>query len=158
MALSAIDIISPKITLYYYGRKSHHSSIGGLLSLFFLISIVFLFFYFLWDFFEPKMLSSVIYHQITNDRIFQTIDYSGINHFIQLFSQQKNGLFGELDNKNVIIYSIKENQTLFYENLSLNLAETEHWLYDKCENIYDINNNFFPEISQSIPGYSKLNI
>ena len=155
MALSAIDIISPKITLYYYGRKSHHSSIGGLLSLFFLISIVFLFFYFLWDFFEPKMLSSVIYHQITNDRIFQTIDYSGINHFIQLFSQQKNGLFGELDNKNVIIYSIKENQTLFYENLSLNLAETEHWLYDKCENIYDINNNFFPEISQSIPGYSK---
>ena len=155
MALSTIDIISPKITLYYYGRKSHISQVGGLLSLFFIIAITLLFFYFTWNLYSPKISSSVIYKQITSDKIFQTLDYSGINHFIQLYSHQGNGLFGDLDNKNIIIYSIRENQTLFYENLSLNLANREHWLYDKCENVYDINKNFFPEISKIIPNYSK---
>jgi hypothetical protein len=155
MAISTLDIMSPKITLYYYGRKSHISRIGGLLSLFFLITILILFFYLIWDLFEPAISSSVIYHQITNDKIYQEINYAGINHFIQLFSNQGKGIFGDLDNKNIIIYSIRENQTLFYDNLSLNLADTEHWLYDKCENVYDINKNLFPEISKNIPSYSK---
>ena len=155
MAISNIDILSPKISLYYYGRNSHISQVGGFLSLFYFITIIILIFSFLWDLIKPNISSSVIYQQITNDKIFQTIDYSGINHFIQLYSHQGNGLFGDLDNKNIIIYSIRENKTMFYDNLRINLAITEHWVYDKCENIYDIDNNFFPEVSKNVPNYSK---
>jgi hypothetical protein len=60
-----------------------------------------------------------------------------------------------LDNKNIIIYSIKEGQTSFNNNLNINLTITEHWLYDKCEKIPEINQNLFPKISKNIPNYLK---
>ena len=31
----------------------------------------------------------------------------------------------------------------------------EHWLYDKCEKVLEINKNLFSEISKIIPDYSK---
>ena len=155
MALSNIDFITPKITLYYNGRNSHISRVGGLLSLFFLIVIIILIFYIICDLLKPEISSSIIYEQITNNKIFQPIDYSGINHFIQIYSHTGNGWFGDLDKKNIIIYSIRENQTMFYDNINLNITNTEHWLYDKCENVYEISKNLFPDISKEIPNYTK---
>ena len=156
MALSIIDFISPKITLYYNGRNSHKSQIGGLLSACLFIVILVLIFYIIWDYIiNPKIRASIIYEQNLNSKIYQSIDYSGINHFLQIYSSKDNGWFGDFDNKNIIIYSVKENQTYSFNDININLSNIEHWLYDKCEKILQINKNLFSEISQNISNYSK---
>ena len=156
MALSIIDFISPKITLYYNGRNSHKSQIGGLLSLCLLILFLVLIFYIIWALIlNPKITSSIIYEQNLNTKIYQNIDYLGINHFLQIYSNKNNGWFGDFDNKNILIYSIKENQTSSFNYLNINLSNMEHWLYDKCEKISGVDKDLFSEISQLIPNYSK---
>ena len=62
MSLSAIDFISPKITLYYKGRKSHISNIGGFFSLCLLVIILLLIIYIIWGvLLNPKITSALIY-------------------------------------------------------------------------------------------------
>ena len=156
MALTSIDFLSPKITLYHKGRNSHVSQIGGLLSLCLLILIFIIIFYIIWDIINPKLFSLFIYEKYNiNNKVSQNISYSGINHFIQIYSNKGNGKFGDYENKNLIIYSIRENKTTFYDNININLSDSEHWLYDKCENVIDIHKNLFSEISKNIPNYSK---
>lgn len=156
MAISSMDFLSPKITLYYKGRNTHISQIGGLLSILLLILIIIIIFYILWDIISPELSSSFIYEiNNSNDKISQTISYSGINHFIQIYTHTGNGWFGDLEKKNIIIYSIKENQNSFNNNLNINLTNTEHWLYDKCEKMSEIDQNLFSKISKTIPNYSK---
>jgi len=156
MAISSMDFLSPKITLYYNGRNTHISQIGGLLSISLLVLIIIIIFYILWDIVNPELSSSFIYEiNNVNDKISQTISYSGINHFIQIYTHTGNGWFGDLDKKNIMIYSIKENQNSFNNNLNINLTNTEHWLYDKCETMSEINQNLFSKISKIIPNYSK---
>lgn len=156
MSLSIFDFISPKITLYYNGRNSHKSPIGGLLSLCLIFIISIYIFYIIWKLLvNPNITSSFIYEENLNTKINQNIDYTGINHFLQIYSNKDNGWFGDFDNKNIIIYSIKENQTYSFNNIYTNFSNIEHWLYDKCEKIYEINKNLFSNISKLIPNYSK---
>ena len=160
MSLSSIDFLSPKITLYYNGHNSHISHIGGLLSVLFLIILFLLIYKCLYDIFDPKLNSSIIYEQNSDEnKYIQILDYLGINHFIQMYSRSNRGWFGDFDNKNIIIYGIKETNNIRYNNeedeLKIDLYNTEHWLYDKCENILEINKNLFSEISHTIRNYSK---
>ena len=138
MSLSTIDFISPKITLYYNGRKSHVSNIGGFFSVCLLVAIILFIFYIIWDVLvDPKIISSLIYEHYLNKKIVQPLNYKGINHFIQLYSQKDDEWLENYDKKSIIIYSIKGNQTISRENPQNNLDNIEHWLYDKCEKIYD---------------------
>jgi len=158
MALSKIDLLSPKITLYYNGYNSHISHIGGLLSLLFLILIILLLINFVFPIIKPEISSIFIYEENIDDAIYnQTIDYSGINHFIQIYGNSNGGIFGDFDKKNIIIYGIKETSENIYSNdeIKTNLSNIEHWIYDKCENIIEINRNLFKEISQIISNYTK---
>ena len=158
MALSKIDFLSPKITLYYNGNNSHNSHMGGLLSLFFLIIIILLMTNFIYQTIKPKITSIFIYEENIDDVIYnQTIDYSGINHFIQIYGNSDGGMFGDFDKKNIIIYGMKETSENVYNNDEnpTNLSNIEHWIYDKCENIIEINKNLFKEISQIISNYTK---
>ena len=156
MAISKIDFISPKITLYYKGRNSHISLIGGFLSICFLILIFLVFFSIIWNILiSPQIISSFAYEQNLSKKILQPISYSGINHFIQLYSYTNNTWFGDLDNKNILVYSIKENQTSSFNNININLENTDHWLYDKCEKVFEENKNFFLRISNNILNFSK---
>ena len=159
MPLSSIDLLSPKITLYYNGRNSHISHFGGLLSLIFLFLLIIAIFHFLYIIVDPQINSAFIYEQNINDiKYNQSFDDSGINHFIQIYSQSNSGWFGDFDNKNIIIYSIKETNKNKYNNdgqTKFDLYTTEHWVYDKCENIFEINKKIFSEISKTISNYSK---
>ena len=154
MALSTIDFISPKITLYYNGRSAHISQIGGILSLFLASLICTIIFYIIWDILiNPKIISSFVYDKYINDKIYFSFNNSELNHFMQIYSNTDNGWFGDYDNKNIIVYSIKENQTSSFDNLNLEI--TEHWVYDKCKAIFEIDKYFFSEISKKIPNYDK---
>ena len=157
MNISSLDYISPKITLKYNGRNSHISRIGGFLSLCLSIIFCILIFYCFWNLLEPKFYSSFLYEESTNDnKLYQYINYSGINHFLQLYSHSNNGWFGEMDDKNMIIYAVKENNNLYRNKyLNLELSNIEHWLYDKCDKINNIDANLFDEISKYINNYTS---
>mgnify|MGYP006873041801 CR=1 FL=1 len=157
MQISSFDFISPKITLKYNGRNSHISRIGGFLSLCLFIIICISTFYCFWSLFEPKFYSSLLYEENTNDnKLSQNINYSGINHFLQIYSYSNNGWFGDFDNRNIIIYAVKENNKLIRNNYSSGkLSDIEHWLYDKCDKINNININLFDEISNYVKNYTS---
>ena len=158
MSLSSIDFLSPKITLFYKGRSSHISRIGGLLSSIFLIVLIIFTINFLLQITDPQISSVSIYEKYMDDiKYNQNLDYSGINHFIQLYSDTSKGWFGEFDNKNIIIYGIKENTSIYNnkDETKIDLYKIEHWVYDKCENIEEINKNLFKDISQIIKDYTK---
>ena len=157
MNISSFDFISPKITLKYNGRNSHVSRIGGFLSLCLSIIFCLLIFYFFWNLFEPKLYSSFLYEESANDnKLYQNINYSGINHFLQIYSHSNNGWSGEIDEKNIIIYAIRENNNLYRNNyFNLDLSNIEHWLYDKCDKINNIDVNLYDEISKYIKNYTS---
>ena len=158
MSLSSIDLLSPKITLFYNGHNSHISHIGGLLSLIFVIILILFIFIHILKLVEPQINSVFIYEQnVDNNKNNQVIDYSlGLTHFIQIYSNSNSGWFGELDNKNIMIYGIKEFDKKVYKNdnnTKIDLNKTEHWIYDKCENI--INKNLFSDMTKIIENYTK---
>ena len=157
MSFASFDFISPKITLNYNGRNSHVSRLGGFLSLCLLFILCIIIFYCFWDFFHPRYYSSFVYEENTNENlIHQSINYSGINHFLQIYSNSDNGWFGDINNKNIIIYAIKENNNLYGNNyLNIELSSTDHWLYDKCDKIKGINSNLFKDISKFVSNYTK---
>jgi hypothetical protein len=146
MKFSSLDVLSPKITLNYKGNNCHSSTLGGFLSLCLFVLLFIIIFYYFWELFLPNNYSSFIYEDnINNEKYVQRMNYSEINHFIQIYSHSNNGYFGDIDNKNIIIYAIKENKNNNFHNkyyFNLNLSNIEHWLYDRCEKLYDINENF----------------
>ena len=145
MKFSSLDVLSPKITLNYKGNNCHSSRMGGFLSLCFFVLLFIIIFYYFWELFLPNNYSSFIYEDnINNEKYVQRMNYSEINHFIQIYSHSNNGHFGDIDNKNIIIYAIKENKNNFHNQyyFNLNLSNIEHWLYDRCEKLYNINENF----------------
>ena len=154
MTISSLDFLSPKITLNYKGNSSHSSRIGGLLSLCLFVLLFIIIFYYFWEIFHPTYFSSFIseINEETNEKIIQKMSYSEINHFIQIYSNTNNGNFGDIDNKNIIIYAVKDNKNNNYHNknyFNLNLSNIEHWLYDRCDKIYDINGIFSEEVSKN---------
>ena len=159
MSLSSFDYISPKITLYYNGHNSHISRIGGFLSLCLSIIICIIIFYYFWYFISPKYCTSFIYtDNSNNNKISQNINYEGINHFIKIQSNLNNNLLKNINNKNILIYAIKENNNNINNNyLYSDPSNIEHWLYDNCENIYNIEENLFSQISNNVDNY-KLSI
>lgn len=155
MPLSYIDFLSPKITLFYNGNNSHISHFGGLLSLIFIAVLILSIIIHLLQVLKPKINSILIYEQnLDIAKYNQTLDYSGINHFFQVYSRSDSGWFGDFDSKNIIIYGIKEANKMIYNN-KIDLYKTEHWVYDKCENIIEIENHLFSDISKIIKNYTK---
>ena len=155
MTLSSIDFLSPKITLFYNGNNSHISHFGGFLSLIFIVVLILSISIHILQIFEPKINSILVYEQNVDDNKYnQTLGYSGINHFFQVYSRSDSGWFGDFDPKNIIIYGIKEANKKIYDN-NIDLYKTEHWVYDKCENIIEINNHLFSDISKIIKNYTK---
>ena len=63
MPLSSIDFLSHKITLFYNGKNSHISHVGGLLSLLFIVVLILSITIHLLQIFEPKINSILIYEQ-----------------------------------------------------------------------------------------------
>ena len=158
MPFYSFDLISPKITLNYKGNNSHVSRIGGFLSLCLIIILCTLIVYCFIGLLGKKYYTSCIYEEnINQGKIFQTLDYTGINHFIRIFSHTNDEHFGNINNKNIIIYGIKENKYNIYNNkLNSELSNIEHWLYDKCDNIVGIDLSFFNAISNVAQNYSSF--
>ena len=123
MDIAKLDIISPKISLYFNKNNSHSSIFGGILTIIlFLFSILIIVFYFI-QFICHKLQSLLIYEQYLSHKINVTLSNSMIKHYITL---SKVNQYDIIDTKSIIIYGIKN----FIENSN----NTEYWLYDSCSN------------------------
>jgi len=156
MTISSFDLISPKITLNYNGHNSHISRVGGFLSLCLLITLLISVFYYIWGLINPRHYSTFLYEENVGDNNYlQKINFSGINHFLQIYSHSSGGWFGNIDNRNIIIYAIKENNNLYNKSYINELSNVEHWLYDKCERINNIALYLFDDISKFVRNYTS---
>jgi len=156
MTISSFDLISPKITLNYNGHNSHISRVGGFLSICLLTTLCISIFYYIWGLINPRHYSTFLYEENVEDRkYFQKINFSGINHFLQIYSRSSDGWFGNIDNRNMIIYAIKENNNIYYKNYINELSNVEHWLYDRCDRINDISLYLFDDISKFVKNYTS---
>ena len=147
MSLSKLDYISPKITLFYYGKRRHASNLGGILTvLMVLLSASYVFY----------LIYNIISHKITNFMLYRTYfvdagqfyfnDTTGIFHYFQIFDiKQKD--YGEYKSQFIRIFMSRLYTT--YIDKHDNLSENEHWVYDTCKdnkenknidkNLFDIN-------------------
>lgn len=146
MSLKEIDFLSPKITLYYYGSKSHKSLLGSIISLIMVfLSSVYIFYLFY----------SVIKHKISNFMFYKSYlteaghyifnDTTGIYHYFQVYDIV-NKEYGDFDPKYVRIFMSRLYKT--YQNNQSSLSENEHWVYDKCregEDNRNVNKEIFTE-------------
>ena len=122
MDISKLDMISPKISLYFNKNNSHSSKFGGLLSIImFLLSILVIIFYLI-QFIYQNYQSLLIYDQYLSQNINITLNNSSINHYITI----SKGNLTDIDIKNIIIYGTKNDND--------NINNTEYWLYETCPN------------------------
>ena len=148
MSFRSIDYISPKITLFYYGRRRHSSNLGGILTVLMAFFSACYVFYLIYKIFEHKIINFMFYRTFLIDAgQFYFNDTTGIFHFFQLYDTSSK-LYGEYNSKYVRIIMSRLYRT--YVKNQLNLSDNEHWVYDKCrENIdnKNIDKNVFHDNS-----------
>ena len=130
MSLSRLDYISPKITLYYYGKRRHSSKLGGILtSLMVLLSASYVF-YLIYNILRHKTKNFMLYRTFLVDTgQFYFNDTTGIFHYFQIFDI-KNKDYGEYKPQFIRIFMSRLYRT--YIDKHDNLSENEHWVYDTC--------------------------
>ena len=148
--LEDFDYLSPKITLYHYGRKKHSSKFGGLLTItFFSICTTYIVLY-LEDIFTHHTLSLYYYKKYEYEAGEYYLDNKGIFHFIRFYNN--NGYFEKYEQKYIRI--IISNVTDMYPKNNNTLIQNDHWIYDLCENGID-NKNIEKNLFDKIDNYTN---
>ena len=135
MFIKELDFLSPEITLYFKGSKSHSSIISGLLSL---VSISIIFasaIYFFLNFIQRKNPVSYSLNRFIEDSGVFPINSSSLFHFISLGNIETNIIYREFDFRSFRIIGFDSNYAKYLEDK--NLEKYDHWLYGFCNNETD---------------------
>ena len=131
MSLKDIDYLSPKISLFYYGRRRHSAIFGGILTL---IMIIVCFLYIIYLFSEVYLhtSSTIQYyrHFFTEPYIYLFNNTKGIFHYFQIYNPKNNSHLSSFDSKYIRVF-MSQIQEEYKTNPEL-LSNTEHWVYDNC--------------------------
>ena len=149
ISLKDLDFLSPKISLFYYGRRRHSGNFGGILTI---IMIIFCFLYVLYLFLEVYLhtSSTIQYyrHYFKDPNIYLFNNTKGIFHFFQIYNPKNNSHLSSFNSKYIRLFmsTIQEE----YKNNPEILSETEHWVYDDCREGIDnklLSKELFKDIS-----------
>ena len=138
MSLRDFDLLSPKISLYYYGRIRHSAIFGGILTI---IMISFCIIYIINIFLETYANASSTFHYykhfFRDPGIYSFNSTDGIFHYFQIYNP-KNNTQVSFNTKYIHLFMsyIKEDYKLNPEILS----ENDHWVYDICREGIDDKN------------------
>ena len=153
MPLESLDFLSPKITLFHYGKSSHSSKFGAVLTIFgcllcfsyilnLLITLIF-----------RKNLSLYYYQKFEWEVGKFYFDNKGIYHFIQPFSVTENGGYvPKYEKKYLRIFTTSISET-YASNPAL-LNTSDHWVYDLCEEGKD-NEGLSPSLFDKIDNFTN---
>ena len=138
MFLKAMDMLSPKITLYYKRKNTHSSVISGILTI--IANILILCFgiiYFL-RYINRENPKAYSFNRYINDAgIFSFYDFNFFN-FIQLIKMGTREI-NEIDLKKVEIIGINMTLDIFINAEDKSIYP--QWIYGTCDDDIDIKNN-----------------
>ena len=142
LKLKNLDFISQQISLFYYGRTRHSSSVGGILTL---LMIIVCFIYILYLIIDVYMhsLSSIQFYRYNFDepQIYSFNNTQGIFHFFQIYNPKNNSNFSYFNSKYIRLF-MSNIQEEYKTNPEL-LSKNDHWVYDECRD--GIDNKFLPQ-------------
>ena len=129
MFMKYIDYISPKITFYHKGLHRHSTLFGGILTLIMSISVLSLFIKYFSAIISREKCTSIFYTKYENDTGYFPLNSSSLFQIIRLHKDNTNLKidFGSL--RIILISKIYED----YEYSPEILENTEHWVYDNCD-------------------------
>ena len=135
MFFNNFDFISPPITLYYNNKIRLSSPLGGLLSILFFFSMMFILIYILVLESFPSKSSLLIYRNFEIDQSYNYFNESGLFHFIWIYNNKST-----INNNIIKLNNIKKGiiriyMTYLYDQYeynSSNLKDKDHWVYDTC--------------------------
>ena len=112
-----LDYLSPKISLFHNGHKSHTSNVGGITTILMIILSGVYVFYLIYSIAQHKFSNFWTYKNYLNDvGQYNFNDTGGIFHFFQLYDYQ-NQKYGEYNSKYVRIFMSRINYRDFGKNL-----------------------------------------
>ena len=140
MPLKNIDFLSPKIALFYYGRRRHSATFGGILTILMILSCFAYIFYLFLDLINHSLSTFQYYRHFFKDPgIYLFNNTDGIFHFFQFYNPKNNSYFGKYNSK--YIHLFMTNSPDDYKENSTILSEQDHWVYDNCRD--GIDNSYF---------------
>ena len=132
MFLEYLDFLSPTITLFHYGRKSHSSKLGGILTIIGCLLCLAYIINVLVGLVLRTGLSLYYYKKFEWEVGKFFFDNNGIYHFIQFYSLgDGSGSFSKYDKKYVRIFTSGIVESYASNPGLLNISD--HWVYDLCE-------------------------
>ena len=147
MSLKDLDFLSQEISLFFYGRTRHSSNIGGIFTLFMIFFCIFYIFYLILEVYLHKTSTIQYYrHFFKNPGIYSFNDTNGIFHFFQIYNTKNNNI--SFFNSKYIRLFMLNNQEEYELDPEL-LSESEHWVYDSCQEGID-NKNMSKELFENI--------
>ena len=137
MFLKQLDMLSPRITLYYKRKNKHASIISGILTLFSFASILGLLIPYIIRYINRENPTAYFFNRYVDDIGTFSFKYSNFFHYIQL-TEGRNKIEKDLDFNKIEIMAIGIPMESFF-NIR-NFAIFPHWVYGKCDDKIDIKN------------------
>jgi len=100
MTLKNLDYLSPKISLFFYGRRRHSAFLGGILTILMVISCFTYIFYLCLDVCRHNSSTFQYYRHLFKDPggyLFNNTD--GIFHFFQFYNPKNKSYYGKFNSK-----------------------------------------------------------
>lgn len=128
--LETLDLISPKLTLFYRGKESHSSRTSGVISILANAVIVAISIYFSLDFFCHENPTAFYFNKFIEDAGVFPLNSSMMFHFFQL--SLENNEIDIVDFDAIEIIGLQELIGTYIDNNNLELYD--HWMYGNCDN------------------------
>ena len=142
MSLKDLDYLSPKISLFYYGRRRHSANFGGILTIIMIIlCFVYIFYLFCEIYLHTSSTIQYYRHFFTEPYYYLFNTHDGIFHFFQIYNPKNNSHISSFNSKFIRIF-LSNIQEEYKTNPEI-LVKSEHWVYDNCRE--GIDNKFIPE-------------
>ena len=133
MFLSNLDIISPRLTLYYQKKSSHTSKVGGLLTITAYTVILAIIIYFSLDIVCHQNPTAFYFNKFVEDAGFFPLNSSSMFHFFQM--SLVNNEVDVVDFDAISIIGLQELIGTYIENNEI--EKYDHWIYGNCDKAKD---------------------
>ena len=151
MKIKHIDYLSPRISLFYNGKKRHASNLGAIMTIIMVFLSGLYIFYLIYNVAEHNISNFMFYKNYLNDAgLYFFNDTGGIFHYFQVFDY-KSQKFGQFNSKYVRLFMYRS----IYKNYQKDsLSQNEHWVYDLCRDGLD-NKNIPKEVFSDNINFNK---
>ena len=128
-----MDFLSPSITFFHLGKRTHTSRVGATL---FILLIIICFYYasfLIYNLVSHKQMTYIFHKKFEYEAGYYSFNSSSVFHFIQIFSPDNGGYFDKFDSRYIHAYTTYAKSNLTYDNLHL----YDHWVFDQCRKNID---------------------